>query len=895
MDFYQLKGLTQQLHELKVVQPNGFSTEAEDGSTQFLGRQVKRQDGTTAQTEKTAQKRPANATDDPLLPGKLRKIMPETELLPMKNEQLMSEGLFITAGSKPLSERQVNLETQPFDSRAEAIQMAARNLVSQFQLEAIEKSPTNEVQCAVFLECLKLDVDNTLIRLNTTTSLNGAQKLLILLAAEEEQKQQNKCPLPEGYWILARIPLSIGFEKAKNLFQRLPDTPSLPEVDNVINEQLTALRPDKMLRDRLLEVRQPLKSENNELSRQLLCEVDNIEKKFIPKVGWNGRLSDAEDYRNFKVYTRRLLYLYASCSGFSQQADIAELTSYIRSVLYIIEPNNRIPDNIWHIAKELAYLSKQPGSIDYCHYISTLAHCLKTPAPVALQFKNLKQLSDIKGFALLESKPLDKYLTVLRANIDKIAPEYSRVLLDAVDVLEKECAGISLPEGKSDIKAKVHRLLMIIAACKSSKEIMDTSVLVHFVTAIMEHGNKKNIPYLIAGLARLVQSTPKIQKILGAPGISGGPHLRMAPLQWLAFVPDRLSEDDIEELCQSLQAPSASKSRRRMKDGKIFHQWLSTLEQMLASEVMNKAMVMPILKKLTQSLTYEKLGWLYMLFNMGYRFTAFLDRMGLSCQKEGLPLMIAEKGADALVGVNKKFSKWLMKQRHHHLLPFYMASMIEQGNAEVEDLTHQFIETSVNNTFVQSRQSPLHNPHLQAIYKKYPRLEAGWGANFSGFSEETRNKLLSQGETLKLTEDPWDLFISGLEVKSCLSPDALSFKIGLMSYVMDGRNAMIVIKNQKGNILSRSVIRMVLDQDDCPVLLLEKGYPDKRNLLFIDAARDIADEMGLPLYHYLDAKTGTKGMIKLLEGRAPLDYFDAFPLLKERQKLTITDVQRDVR
>ncbi|WP_422136518.1 hypothetical protein [Endozoicomonas sp. ALD040] len=625
-----------------------------------------------------------------------------------------------------------------------------------------------------------------------------------------------------------------------------------------------------------------------------MSEVDSIEEKYIPRVGWDGNLSDHDDYVEFKIYSRRLLYLYAACYGFSQQGDIAELMSYIKSVLYIIEPSNSFPDNIWHIAKELAYLSKQPGSIDYCHYISTLAHCLKTPAPVALQFKNLKQLSDIKGFALLESKPLDKYLTVLRANIDKIAPEYSQVLLDAVDDLEKECAGISLPEGKPDIKAKVHRLLMIIAACKSSKEIMDTSVLVHFVRAIMEHGNKKNIPYLIAGLARLVQSTPKIQKILGAPGISGGPHLRMAPLQWLAFVPDRLSEDDIKELCQSLQAPSASKSRRRMKDGKIFHQWLSTLEQMLASEVMNKAMVMPILKKLTQSLTYEKLGWLYMLFNMGDRFTAFLDRMGLSCQKEGLPLMIAEKGADALVGVNKKFSKWLMKQRHHHLLPFYMASMIEQGNAAVIDLTHQFIETSVNSTFIQSRQSTLNNPHLQAVYKKYPRFEAGWGANFSGFSEETRNKLLSQGETLKLTEDPWDLFISGLEVKSCISPDGLhSYRRGLMSYVMDGRNAMIVIKNQKGNILSRSVIRMVLDQDDSPALLLEKGYPDQSNLLFIDAARDIADEMELPLYRCVDAKKGEK--VKVLEGRAPFDYFDEFLSTKERQELTITKVQRDVR
>ena len=334
-----------------------------------------------------------------------------------------------------------------------------------------------------------------------------------------------------------------------------------------------------------------------------------------------------------------------------------------------------------------------------------------------------------------------------------------------------------------------------------------------------------------------------------------------------------------------------------MKDGKVFHQWLATLEQALATEVMNKAMVMPTLKKLTQSLTYEKLVWLNMVFNMGDSFNKVLDSLGFSCQKEGLPLLIAEKGADALVGVNKEVTQWLLKQRHCQLLPLHMASMIEQGNTEVTDLIQKFIETSVNNTFIESRQSPLNNPHLQAVYRKYPKFKAGWGANFSDFSEETKNKLLSPKETLVLTEDPWDLFISGVEVGTCLSPDGFrSLKSGLMSYVMDGRNAMIVRKNQKGTILSRSVIRMVLDQDDHPALFLEKGYPDKSNLLFIDAAREIANEMELPLYHWGDAKKAEKGKtVKLLEGRAPFDYFDAFPLLQERQKLTITNVQRDVR
>ncbi|WP_257264265.1 hypothetical protein [Endozoicomonas sp. ONNA2] len=274
-----------------------------------------------------------------------------------------------------------------------------------------------------------------------------------------------------------------------------------------------------------------------------------------------------------------------------------------------------------------------------------------------------------------------------------------------------------------------------------------------------------------------------------------------------------------------------------MKDGKVFHQWLATLEQVLASELMNKAMVMPMLKKLTQSLTYEKLVWLYLAFTMGDNFNKVLRSLGFSCQEEGLPLLIAEKGVDALVGVNKEVTQWLLKQRHYQLLPFYMSAMSEEGNTDVTDLIHEFIQSSVNHTFIENRQSPLNNPHLQAVYRKYRQFKAGWGANFSGFSEETRNKLLSPGETLELTEDSRDLFISGLELDTCLAPNGIKeFRSGLMSYVMDGRNAMIVKKNQKGTILGRSVIRMVLDQDDRPALFLEKGYPDERNLMFIDAA-----------------------------------------------------------
>ena len=945
MDLHFLNGLTpQQLHALIINSPIGFS--AENGSIQYLGQQIQLCDGSTT----------------------------------------VSGEAFSTDGSKQLFQRlvtlQPDLETQLRGSKADSIEMVAKKLVTTFSYDALEKSPTKEVQFAVLLECLRKSITDTARKLSRINSLHATEKLQLFLSAIRKLKWQSL--LGCGY-LAQFFPFDIRLEETKNLFQQLPDTPAPAEEDRIISEYMTELQPDLTTHEGLTEIREFFKSENNDISSQLLSEIDTIKKKFIPTVEATIGLPLAINLLpRFNTYTRRLLYLYAACSGFSQKADIAELTSYIRSVLYCTTDS----DCVWHIARELAYLSKQPGSIDYCRYIQAVTNILKTPANITLKFQHVKQLSDIKGFALLEShKTLAPYLAALRANIDSMTPEYSQVFLPEADRLERKFPEISMPQDKSNIKVTVHRLLLVIAACKSSRQTMATSMLALFVRAIMKHGNKTNIPYLITGLARLVQGTVKIHQILAGPAVIGGDHLRMAPLQLLAFVPDVISENDLEQLCKSLQASCTR--RRLMKDGKVFHQWLATLEQVVASKDTHKAIVRAILKKLSQSLTYEKLGLLYMAFKLGACFNRFLEsfgfssqkeglellipeksvlermglrwhkeglpvlitrkgllermglanqtdglplliaekdvleRMGLRCQTNGLPLLIAEEGVlesmnfnwqkdglpllitvmgvDALEGDSKEASRWLMKQRCFHLLPIYLASMTHPvQQILVTDLIHEFIKACINNTFIRNRQSPLDNRHLQTVYKKSPELEAGWRANFPGFSKETRDKLVSPKETLELTEDPWDLFISGHEVKTCQSPNSpLGLNSALMSYVMDGRNAMIVKKNKNGNILSRSIIRLVLDHNDHPALLLEKSYPEKSDLLFIDAAREIAAEMQLPLYHFVDPEKNRSFVpgepVKLLKGRAPVDYFDALggTGLMQRSEITLTQVQRD--
>uniref|UniRef100_UPI0021498F64 hypothetical protein n=1 Tax=Endozoicomonas sp. ONNA2 TaxID=2828741 RepID=UPI0021498F64 len=315
MNLSQLNGVTpEQLHKFIMKFPIGFSAEAR--SIQYLGRQIQLHDGITVLSEQTVN----------------------------------------TVGSQQLFERMIRLqpelERQLPGLKSEAINMAARHLVAEFNAEAIEKSPTKEVLCAVFLECMRPDVlgvIDTVIELSNTHALSGTEKLPIMLAAEKKRQ----CGIPMFFWRSAGIPLAIRLEEAKNQFQRLPAGPSLSEKAEkiAINEGLTGLAPGKPVKDSLLEIRQILESENNELARQLLSEVDNIEKKFFPRVKESGHLF-INDKGNFIIYTQRLLYLYAACFGFSPEANIAELASYIRSILSSADSGS-----IWHIAKELVYLS----------------------------------------------------------------------------------------------------------------------------------------------------------------------------------------------------------------------------------------------------------------------------------------------------------------------------------------------------------------------------------------------------------------------------------------------------------------------------------------------------------------------------------------------------------
>ena len=579
--------------------------------------------------------------------------------------------------------------------------------------------------------------------------------------------------------------------------------------------------------------------------------------------------------------------------------------SYIISVL---RDNDR--GSIRHIARELAFLAKQPGSVGYSRYVDAVAAILTDRSFTVTQYGNLQQLADIRGFGLLEgSKPLTAYLAALKKLVESLPPECSSVLLSEIAAIERRFADKKQPDepfpaaDRQEIKGRVHHLLLIVA-CTLDICTENDSALAPFVKAVVTHGRKSNIPYLVSGLACLAHSALEKQRFLRHSAPHGGAQCLLATPGLLRLLDNAkiISRDDLEVICKQLQANTASRSK--MKDGKVFHQWLVTLDHIQVYIAPGKTNMGQVLRTLTldMSTIYEKLGILDMIALAKKQGGQALKPLGLEeYQEEEALLLIAEKGLSGISQDRQPASQWLLKQRYSHLLPVYLQKIMAadqytispKNKTKLIRLIDQFLESSGSNTFIEARQSPSENPHLQAVYQKRPEFLAGWGRNFKGFSQNISGRL-GAGEVLLLTEDPWDLFISGLAMQTCQSPDHnVVYSRALMSYVMDGRNAMIVKKNTR-NILGRAVIRIIFDQSANPALFIEQVYPKTKideKALFIDAALEIAHQMRLPLYK-AGSPEETREELTMLAGRAPFDYFDsANGICPRRDKVVIHGVE----
>jgi hypothetical protein len=103
------------------------------------------------------------------------------------------------------------------------------------------------------------------------------------------------------------------------------------------------------------------------------------------------------------------------------------------------------------------------------------------------------------------------------------------------------------------------------------------------------------------------------------------------------------------------------------------------------------------------------------------------------------------------------------------------------------------------------------------------------------------------------TENPFDLFLQGTEVEgSCQRIDGdPKYNCCLMGYCLDGKIRTLVMRDADGKIKSRVLVKLLLKDNDEPVLFMDRIYPVETPAIreaFLGFAKRKAESVGVDLY-----------------------------------------------
>lgn len=157
----------------------------------------------------------------------------------------------------------------------------------------------------------------------------------------------------------------------------------------------------------------------------------------------------------------------------------------------------------------------------------------------------------------------------------------------------------------------------------------------------------------------------------------------------------------------------------------------------------------------------------------------------------------------------------------------------------------------------------------------------------------SRKKDHSENESINavISDDPIDLLLCGTEVTTCQSIDSSSSVChGLLGYIMDGKNKLLVVKDKNGKIVARALISLVWDGKK-PVLYRETFYPTtitkaQENALN-DLAKSLSKAMDVPLTGSDDQGQPYGHELQTFGGPAPYEYSDSARRLTSKGKFTI--------
>lgn len=148
----------------------------------------------------------------------------------------------------------------------------------------------------------------------------------------------------------------------------------------------------------------------------------------------------------------------------------------------------------------------------------------------------------------------------------------------------------------------------------------------------------------------------------------------------------------------------------------------------------------------------------------------------------------------------------------------------------------------------------------------------------------TRQVSRYAGWTVSDTDDPYTLLVLGTDVpgKSCQDVDGnADYAKCLLSYLIDGKNRAIVVKDNKGKMRARAIFRLLWDKKtDKAVLFLEHTYPkyglDPAVAKAIEkAAMHRSASLNLDLLSDKPTNRLYPNTIFSLGGRAPSEYVDS--------------------
>ena len=812
-----------------------------------------------------------------------------------------------------------DLRTYLPDSSLQAINSAAAALVKAHGSQAVRFAPTQTLKHAVALEYIGNEFDR-INAIKEVADFSTSDKYQLIRDAQHNC--QHAYDFSTCRWLSDLTPV--------DRFQLIIDSLELPEPEtdsfpghimcqsnglstavDVVTESISENSRDtlKIARD-LIDVVdiQPLAS-------SFYGAVDQIEQQFLA----GTQQSDINWSVNLLISASRinnLLYLLAAISYVPDGRDISELMPYLQTIL----DNGHHSYYQWFARDIVWHLNNSGSAAEYTRFfqgvVSVIDHTTSSPLgceAVREIIDNLLPLTQTLYVRLNVAG--HKFPLFMQAFADFVAPlrpVYRRALTELMSAMKKELtSGLNGDDGESGhllCSERLSRFLLLARLCAPFAE--PGTELQPYLRAIIASRERSNLHRLINALTGLLHCNHETQAIFSPSGITGGDlpilaRLALAPLRQHQL----LSDDELKGICDNLNGRS---SREQLKNVVVFNQWLVTTEKLGLYTLSSGFSVGQVFLGLTQDMTniLTRLGYIFAVVQIAStRVTheegsKILRLLGLDQRLTGEALgEVLEQVVDGFAQHPSPVCQWLWQQRYPHLLPLYVNNILSLEEkfskeiiAELMGLIELFITSSISGQFVAARHDTRNNPHLAEVYRQRPDLASGWSASFGHFSDGITGQS-KRGFTLSLTEDPWDLFVSGFEVKSCMSPGSTSgsgVNRCLMSYVMDGRNAMLVQKNARGNIVRRQLIRLVLvGQPSQPALMLEKVYGTKKKeeaLLFCEAAQELAVKLDLPLYRGVRFNDISHEKLTLLSGRSPFDYFDSAGGVKTRMASTITAV-----